>query len=77
MRFSHPAGPSGPHCWAPRRTDPQATVADGAGRADRRGAESLADRVDGLLGEQPLLLVVKTVPSCEQVVEAQLVRRRA
>ena len=50
--------------------NPQASSADGAGRTDGGGTESLANCIDGLLGQLPLVLVIETL--VEQVVEAQL-----
>ena len=49
---------SGPHCWAPRTHDahpprPVGADRDAARRADRGGAEALADAVDGPAGVAP------------------------
>src|SRR4029079_5528853 len=49
-------------------------LTDGTGRSDRRRPESLANRVDGLFGEPPVLLVVHR--RLDEVVEAQLVAAR-
>ena len=51
--------------------NPQAPIANSAGRTDGGGPESLANCVDGLLGQQPLVIVVEAL--VEQVIEAHLV----
>ena len=48
----------------------QASIADGAGRTDGGSTESLANCIDGLLGQLPLVLVVETLT--EQIIEAEL-----
>ena len=41
--------------------DPEPTITHRARRTNGSGAESLADGVDGLLGQQPMVLVVDAI----------------
>src|SRR3954468_145423 len=67
-------GEVGPPLLGATADQPKPLVTDCAGRTDRRRAEPFADGVDRLFREAPVFLVLDGL--VDEVVEAQLVRRR-